>query len=155
MLKHPDADYILGWTEYYNEKVTGGKYWTGREIWEANWGKGSSPGLHKAKKKERCGAIIETFFWENKDGTGSHYYKGSEKTFYLYFDAVTPNISIAMGTDKMRLLVDEYEGDYFNALKEYNKSRNKEVYARNVIDLAEKEPDENNEIVLDQEEDEK
>lgn len=114
------------------------KYITGSEIWALNHKKSGDPepiaGDYKQEKKERCGGIIETLFNTQIDGTGDWYLEGSNEKYYYQLEKVTPILSIGMGMDRMRILMDKHAGDYKEALKEYNLGADKENYAKEIID---------------------
>lgn len=123
--------------ENFNIITKEGNYVTGSEIWKLNLGAIGYPepkaNEYNEGKKERCGGIIENLFNQEIDGTGYCYYEGSEESYYYQLEAVTPIMSIGIGMDKMRELLDNHAGDYYEALKEYNGSSNKESYANTII----------------------
>lgn len=138
-------EYIGISPERFSILKSDGSYITGRDIWALNLGvKGASepePDKYNEGKKERCGGIIETLFNKEIDGTGDCYYEGSKEIYYYQLDTVTPIMSIGISLDKMCELFDKHSGDYYESLKEYNGSDNKEAYANDIMGWAQTEAD--------------
>ena len=123
-------------------------YKTGSIVWGLNLGALDPPapepeaGKYDAEKEKRCGGIIKTLFNTQIDGSGNCYFEGSTETYYYQLEAVTPIMSLALGMDKMRELMDKHSGNNREALKEYNgKEGSKEAYAKKIIDRAEMQSD--------------
>lgn len=85
--------------------------------------------------------IINTLFNTEIDGSGTNYDEESNAMYYYQLETVTPIMSIGVGLDKMQGLLKKYSGNYYEALKDYNGSEDKEQYAKDIITWAETEGD--------------
>lgn len=104
----------------------------GRWIWDKNKLSGV-PGSPMTERQERCGGIVRSLFNTKEDGSGQSYTEGSSEIYYLMLDRVTPIMSIGIATDTLCELLKKHDGDYYEAIKEYN---SKASYANQVIKRA-------------------
>ncbi len=82
------------------------------------------------ERQNRCGGIVRSLFKSEADGSGHSYTEGDSEMYYFMHEDVTPIMSIAIATDTLGELLEKYNGDYGEALREYN---SKASYASEVM----------------------